>query len=65
MSIRTHLLLLVLAVWLPAAGAFGLLARNTYLREAADARDRVQQQAAGLSTRLEGELDRLGSTDAA
>jgi signal transduction histidine kinase/ActR/RegA family two-component response regulator len=65
LSIRTHLLLLVLAVWLPAAGGFALLARNTYLGEAADARRQVEQQASGLNTQLERTLDHLGSTDAA
>lgn len=58
MSIRTRLLLLVLAVWLPAAAGFGLLARGTYLREADAARDRVLQLADSLHFMVDRELDK-------
>src|SRR5690349_12780805 len=57
-SIRSRLLLLVLAVWLPAIAGFGLLALSTYEREAGSARDRVQQLAQGLSLVVERELDK-------
>lgn len=58
MSIRTRLFLLVLAVWLPAAIAFALLARATYERETAMARQTIQQQAQALSQMVERELDK-------
>ncbi|MFT3856261.1 MAG: ATP-binding protein [Aquabacterium sp.] len=58
MSIRTRLFLLVLAVWLPAAVAFALLARTTYERESASARQAVQQQAQALSQLIEREMDK-------
>jgi hypothetical protein len=45
LDIRTRLLLLVFAVWLPAAAGFGLLARTTYEREADSAMLRLQQVA--------------------
>ncbi|WP_052736207.1 ATP-binding protein [Aquincola tertiaricarbonis] len=57
MSIRTRLLLLVFAAWLPAAAGFGLLARSTYLREADAAQQRIQQQADRLNAQVERELD--------
>jgi len=56
LSIRTRLLLLVLAVWLPAGVGFGLLARGTYVHEAEDARQRVQQLAQGLNSVIEREI---------
>jgi len=56
LSIRTRLLLLVLAVWLPAGVGFGLLARGTYMREAEGARQRVQQLAQGLNSVIEREI---------
>ncbi|MBL0730062.1 ATP-binding protein [Piscinibacter sp. HJYY11] len=58
MSIRTLLLLLVLAVWLPAVAGFALLARTTYLREADDARQDIERFAQSLSSLVEGELDK-------
>jgi signal transduction histidine kinase len=58
MSIRSLLLLLVLALWLPAMAGFGLLARFTYLREAAEARQTVQRLAERLNGVVERELDR-------
>ena len=58
MSIRTRLLLIVLSVWLPAAAAFGLLARSTYLRGADAARQQVQQLAERLNAAVERELER-------
>lgn len=56
-SIRTRLLLLVFAVWLPAVAGFGLLARTTYEREERAARVRVQGLAQNLNTAIERELD--------
>ena len=58
MSIRTFLLLLVLAVWLPAVAGFALLARSTYLREVDDARHGIERFARSLSSLVEGELDK-------
>ncbi|MBX3622214.1 MAG: response regulator [Rhizobacter sp.] len=58
MNIRTLLLWLVLAVWLPAVAGFGLLARSTYLREAADARGDIARFAQGLNSLVERELDK-------
>ncbi len=58
MRIRTLLLLLVLAVWLPAALSFAMLARSTYLREADDARQDVERFAQGLNSLVERELDK-------
>jgi signal transduction histidine kinase len=58
LSIRTRLFLLVLAVWLPAAVAFALLARATYDRETNAAKQTVQQQAQSLSQLVEMELDK-------
>ncbi len=57
-SIRTRLLLLVLAVWLPAVAGFGLLARATYLREADAAIERIQQLGRSLNGLVERELDK-------
>ncbi|MET0333002.1 MAG: ATP-binding protein [Rhizobacter sp.] len=58
MSIRTLLLLLVLAVWLPAVGGFALLARTTYLREADDARQDIERFAQSVNSLVERELDK-------
>jgi signal transduction histidine kinase/ActR/RegA family two-component response regulator len=57
-SIRTLLLLLVLAVWLPAVAGFALLARSTYLREASDARQDIERFAQSLNSLVERELDK-------
>ncbi|UZD55349.1 ATP-binding protein [Caldimonas aquatica] len=68
LSIRTRLLLLVLVVWLPAAIAFGVLARDTYLRESAALRARIEAVARSISSVLEREFDKralLGATLAA
>ena len=58
MSIRSRLLLLVFAVWLPAAAGFTLLGRATYEREARAAHERVEQLAAALGLLVERELDK-------
>ena len=68
LSIRTRLLLLVLVVWLPAAIAFGVLARDTYVRESAAVRARIEAVARSISSVLEREFDKralLGATLAA
>ena len=57
-SIRSRLLLIVLSVWLPAAAAFGLLARSTYLRGEDAARQQVQQLAERLNAQVEREIER-------
>lgn len=57
-NIRSLLLLLVGAVWLPAVVGFGLLARSTYVREAEDARDDVRRQADNVNLLVERELDK-------
>jgi signal transduction histidine kinase/CheY-like chemotaxis protein len=56
-QIRTRLLLLVLAVWLPAAAGFALLARSTYERETDAARERLQQLGMAMGQLAERELD--------
>jgi len=58
MSIRTRLLLLVFAVWLPAVIGFGLLARTTYQREEDSARMNVQNIGQSLNFVAERELDK-------
>lgn len=58
MNIRVRLLLLVFAVWLPAALGFGLLARSIYLRETASAREHVQEFGRTLNLLVERELDK-------
>ena len=58
MNIRTRLLLLVLAVWLPAAIAFGLQARATYVREAGAALQQIEEQARAANFIVERELDK-------
>jgi len=58
LSIRTRLLLLVFAVWLPAVAGFALLAYSTYTRETAAAKERVRQAAESINTVVERELDK-------
>ena len=58
MNIRLRLLLLVFAVWLPAAAGFGLLARSIYLHETAITQEHVQQFARSLNALIERELDK-------
>ena len=50
--------MLVLAVWLPAAIAFGLQARATYVREAEAALKRIEEQAQAINFVVERELDK-------
>lgn len=57
-NIRKHLLLLVLAVWLPAAVALGLLAASTYRREEDRAKESLQQLVESLNRGVEQALDR-------
>ena len=57
MSIRTRLLLLVFAVWLPAMAGFGMLARSTYLHETQTATDHIRDLARSITTLVDGELD--------
>ena len=58
MSIRTRLLLLVFAVWLPAMAGFGLLARSTYLHERSQATEHMRDLAHSISLAIDSELDR-------
>ena len=58
MSIRTRLLLLVFAVWLPAVAGFALLARSNYLKEEAAARQNIGQLGQTLNSVVERELDK-------
>ena len=58
MSIRTRLLILVFAVWLPAMAGFGVLARSTYLHETQAATQHVRDLARSLSAAVDGELDK-------
>jgi signal transduction histidine kinase len=58
MSIRTRLLLLVFAVWLPAMAGFGLLARATYVHEARTALEHVRDSARALSLVIDREIDK-------
>ena len=58
LNIRLRLLLLFLAVWLPAAAGFGLLARSIYLHETSSTQEQVQQYARGLNALIERELDK-------
>ena len=58
MSIRTRLLLLVFAVWLPALAGFGLLARSTYQHETATATQHVRDMARSISLVVDSELDK-------
>ncbi|MEP6504597.1 MAG: ATP-binding protein [Betaproteobacteria bacterium] len=58
MSIRTRLLLLVFAVWLPAMAGFGLLARSTYLHETDAATLHLRDLARAISMVVDSELDK-------
>ena len=58
MSIRTRLLLLVFAVWLPAMAGFGLLARSTYLHETQTATGHLRDLARSISVLVDSELDK-------
>jgi signal transduction histidine kinase/CheY-like chemotaxis protein len=57
MKIRTRLLLLVFAVWLPAAVGFAFVAWNTYQREVLAAQDKVRDAGNALSSLIEREID--------
>ncbi|CAN5134084.1 hypothetical protein BH09PSE6_BH09PSE6_04740 [soil metagenome] len=57
LSIRARLLLVVLAVWLPAAAGFGLLARSVYLREEESARTGLQQLSQSMRFAVQREVD--------
>ncbi len=58
MSIRTRLLLLVVAVWLPAMAGFGLLARSTYLHETDAEMRHLRELARSISVEVDSELDK-------
>lgn len=58
MSIRTRLLLLVFAVWLPAMAGFGVLARSTYLHETQAATQHIRDLARSISHAVDSELDK-------
>ena len=58
MSIRTRLLLLVFAVWLPAMAGFGVLARSTYLHETQAATQHIRDLARTISFVVDNELDK-------
>lgn len=58
LSIRARLLLLVLAVWLPAVVGFGMLARATYVSETRASQERISQLGDSLSGLIERELDK-------
>jgi signal transduction histidine kinase len=57
-SIRTRLLILVFAVWLPAMAGFGLLARSTYLNETQAATLHLRDLARTISFVVDSELDK-------
>jgi signal transduction histidine kinase/CheY-like chemotaxis protein len=57
-SIRTRLLLLVFAVWLPAMAGFGVVARSTYLHETQAATQRLRDLARSISFVIDSELDK-------
>jgi len=57
-SIRTRLLLLVFAVWLPALAGFALLARSTYLNETETATRHLGDLAHSISFVVDSELDK-------
>jgi hypothetical protein len=57
LSIRARLLYLVLAVWLPAAIGFAMLAYLTYEREKSAAQAHIEDLALGLNAMVERELD--------
>jgi signal transduction histidine kinase/ActR/RegA family two-component response regulator len=58
MSIRRRLLLLVFAVWFPAAAGFALLAWYTHREEASSIRQTIGQYAQAVSVLMERELDK-------
>ena len=58
MTIRTRLLLLVFAVWLPAMAGFGVLARSTYLHETQAATQHIRDLARAISLVVDSELDK-------
>ena len=58
MSIRKRLLLLVIAVWLPAAAGFGMLTWYTHNEQVAGTRRQVQEYGLRVATTVERELDR-------
>jgi signal transduction histidine kinase len=57
-SIRSRLILLVLAVWVPAAVGLALQARETYLEQERLARNRLRDQAETLVAAISNELDK-------
>ena len=57
-SIRARLVLLVLAVWLPAAIGLGLQTRDAYRNQEQAAREGLRQLALALNFAVESELDR-------
>ncbi|HEY1228387.1 MAG TPA: hypothetical protein VGF26_13810, partial [Ramlibacter sp.] len=57
-SIRARLILLVLAVWVPAVVGLGLQARSTYVQQERLLRDNVRQVAGNLNSAIESELDK-------
>jgi signal transduction histidine kinase/CheY-like chemotaxis protein len=57
-SIRTRLLLLVFAVWLPAMAGFGVFARSTYLHETQAATQHMRDLARSISFVVDSELDK-------
>jgi len=57
-SIRTRLLLLVFAVWLPALAGFALLARSTYQHETETATQHLRELARSISFVVDSELDK-------
>jgi signal transduction histidine kinase/ActR/RegA family two-component response regulator len=57
-SIRRLLLLLVIAMWMPAVLGIALMARGTYLREVQDSRTGLQRRAEAINSLVERELDR-------
>lgn len=59
-SIRTRLLFLVFAVWLPAVVALALLAHATFQREEAASRRHIQDLGESLNAAIQRELDNAG-----
>lgn len=57
-SIRSRVIVLVLAVWVPAVIGLGLQTWDAYQREEQAARDNVQQLATSLGAAVQAELDR-------
>ncbi|MGN6525970.1 MAG: ATP-binding protein [Burkholderiaceae bacterium] len=58
MNIRIRLMLLVFAVWLPAAVGFGMLARSIFLQQTATGLEHVREYGRTLNLLVERELDR-------